>query len=485
MIKNSIKKNSLLNGVKTISLIIFPLITFSYGSRVLQPENIGKINFGLSIVSYFTLIASLGIATYAIRECSRVRNDKKELSNMASQIFSINILTTVLAYAALAVTLLVYRKLDGYRAVIGIQSLTILASTLGADWLNSAMEDYKALTVRTIAFQVLGLLLMFAFVHGPEDYLKYATISLVTSAGTNVMNIWYRKRYCDVCFLRNVRSIEWKRHMIPIVYLFVMMLAQTIFNSVDSTMLGLIKGDREVGIYSAAHKVVNIASQLVASLLWVVMPRLSYYFSARNYDEINKLLRKVLGFNLTLGLPIAAGGIVISDDIITVVSGNEFSDASIVLKILLIGFVFALIGGNFLGNTVLLPSKQEKYYMIICCITAVINIIGNYFFIPKFGACAAAGTTAVCCLVIMALLLFKVDRKIRLGRIWPFFVKPLIGCCSIVAICLLCKQIGNIWLRTIASLVASAGLYFVIEVWMKNEIVLEGLYLLKKKTERP
>ena len=263
-----------------------------------------------------------------------------------------------------------------------------------------------------------------------------------------------------------------------------MMLAQTIFNSVDSTMLGLIKGDREVGIYSAAHKIVNIASQLVASLLWVVMPRLSYCFSVRNYDEINKLLRKVLGFNLTLGLPIAVGGIVISDDIITLVSGNEFSDSAIVLKILLIGFVFALIGGNFLGNTVLLPSKQEKYYMIVCCITAVINIIGNYFFIPRFGACAAAGTTAVCCLVIMVLLFFKIDRKITVGRIWPLFVHPLIGCCFIAAICLVCKWIGNFWLRTIMSVVMSAGFYFAIEIWMKNEIVLEGLSLLKKKTDR-
>ena len=62
MSNKSIKKNTVYNAIKTVSAILFPLITFPYISRVLLPENVGKINFGLSIVSYFSLIASLGIA---------------------------------------------------------------------------------------------------------------------------------------------------------------------------------------------------------------------------------------------------------------------------------------------------------------------------------------------------------------------------------------------------------------------------------------
>ena len=91
--------------------------------------------------------------------------------------------------------------------------------------------------------------------------------------------------------------------MMPIIYLFVMILAQTIFHSVDVTMLGLIHGDYEVGIYTTAHKILNIINQVVGSLLWVIMPRMSYYFAEQKYDEVNQLLRKVLGFNILLGLP--------------------------------------------------------------------------------------------------------------------------------------------------------------------------------------
>ena len=139
----NIKANSILNVIKTISSIVFPLITFPYISRVLMPENVGKVNFGTSYISYFSMIASLGITTYAIRECSSVRENNNLLGQKSSEIFSISICTTAISYILLAISLLLFRKLDSYRVLIVIQSTSILFTTLGADWLNSAMEDFK------------------------------------------------------------------------------------------------------------------------------------------------------------------------------------------------------------------------------------------------------------------------------------------------------------------------------------------------------
>ncbi len=483
MRQQSIKKNTIYNAVKTFSSIIFPLITFPYISRVLLTDNVGKINFGLSIVSYFTLIASLGITTYAIRECSAARDDKERLSKTARQIWSINIITTIVAYLALAVTLICFRRLDNYRTLIIIQSLSILATTLGADWLNSAMEDFRYITLRTVSFQVISLALMFIFVHKPEDYMRYAVISLISSAGANIVNIWYRRRYCIVRF---TCEIDWKLHMAPIMYLFVMILAQTVFNSVDTTMLGLFHGDYEVGIYSTAHKIDGIINQVIGSLLWVIMPRMSYYFAEKKYDEVNKLLRKVLGFNILLGLPCAIGCVAIAEDLIRVVAGDPFIEAAPVLQILMISFGISLVGGSFLGNAVLLPSKQEKYYMIVCCITAVVNVIGNYIFIPTYGAKAAAGTTAFCSFTILVLLLFKVDKNVKVTQIPRLVISPVIGCVLIVVLCMLCRGIQNIYIRTGVSIVLSVAGYFAVQVIMKNELFTSFLkdLILKYKAGR-
>ena len=479
MSEKSIKVNSILNVIKTISSIIFPLITFPYISRVLQPENVGKVNFGSSFVSYFSLIASLGITTYAIRECSAVRGDKKKLGEKASQIFSINVCTTIVAYVLLGLSLIFFRKLDSYRTLIIIQSTAILFTTWGADWLNSAMEDFKFITIRSIGFQFISLILMFIVVHQPEDYLKYAAITVLSSCGANITNILYRRKYCTVRF---TKDMHWREHFKPILLLFVMILAQTIFNSSDITMLGFMKGDYEVGLYSSAVKMANLVSQVVASLAWVVMPRMSLYFAEANYEKINEMLKKTFNVLVTIGFPCAVGCVCLSQEIIIIISGAQYIAAAPALSILMIGFMFSLVGGSFLGNMVLLPSQREDVYMIVCCVATGINLVMNYFLIPLWGVNAAAATTMFASLLIMVLLIIKRDRRIKLDYVFKTMLPPVLGCILIIVICALVKsiEIGQV-LRTFACVFVCAVVYFAVQILFKNQIVVELLSAMKSK----
>lgn len=473
MSEKSIKVNSILNVIKTISSIIFPLITFPYISRVLQPENVGKVNFGSSFVSYFSLIASLGITTYAIRECSAVRGDKKKLGEKASQIFSINVCTTIVAYVLLGLSLTFFRKLDSYRTLIIIQSTAILFTTWGADWLNSAMEDFKFITIRSIGFQFISLILMFILVHQPDDYYKYAAITVLSSCGANITNILYRRKYCTVRF---TKDMHWQEHFTPILLLFVMILAQTVFNNTDTTMLGLMKGDFEVGVYSTAHKMKNIIVQVVASLCWVVMPRMSYYFAEGDWNKINAMLKKVLSVMVTIGFPCVAGCVVLSSEIIQIVAGQQYSAASLPLVILMVSFIVDIFGGSFLGNMVCLPAKQEKVFMEACCFAAVVNVVLNYILIPYGGASAAALTSGISAIVICVWLFVKKDKRVKLNYIWEVCKSPLVGSAFIVIFCLVMKKISSgVFFTTLASIVGSVLGYAIILVVMKNGLILELL----------
>ena len=359
---NSLKTNTFFNFIKTISTILFPLITFPYVTRVLLPANVGKVNFAVAFVSYFSLIASLGIGTYAIRECAAVRDNKDNLDYTASQIFSINAITTFISYIALFLTLLLFRDLDYYRVLIIIESTTILFTTLGADWLNSAMEDFKYITIRTVCMQAFSVVAMLLFVREVDDYYNYAIISVLAKSGANIANVWYRKRYCKISF---TLDIEWKRHIVPIFYLFAMMLSQVVFSNADVTMLGIMCSDFEVGIYSTAHKATTLISTIVSSVFFVLMPRLSYYFACEDYSNVNRMLEKLFAINIGLGLPCFTGVVMLATDIVYVIGGKAFVAAAPVLQILMLSFLFSLVGGNFLGNAVLIPSKREKYYMFV------------------------------------------------------------------------------------------------------------------------
>lgn len=477
----SIRKNTILNAVKTIASIIFPIITFPYVSRVLLPDNVGKVNFAVSTVSYFSLIASLGINTYAIRSCAAKKNNQDQLSNIASQLYSINLIMTVVAYLALFVTMLFFRKLDAYRSLIIIESFTIIGTTIGADWLNSAMEDFRYITIRSIGFQFLSLILLFLFVHHPDDYIKYAIINVVSSTGANITNFFYRKRYCNVKF---TWKIDWKMHIMPIIYLFVMMLSQTIFSNVDVTMLGTTWGDYQVGIYSTANKVVLLIARVVQSLSMVIIPRLAFYFAKNDYENINNLLRKVLLFNIGLGLPCVTGVLMMAKDVSLLIGGTEYVDAAPVMRILVLSFLFSLIGGSFLGNAILIPSKQERYYMIVCCITAICNIVLNAILIPKYAASGAAISTAFNGFLIMILLLLKVDKRIKIERLFSIFLGPVVGCAGIVACCFGCSFFDNFWFRVISSCSLSGIVYFLILLITKNDFGIEIIKSIEKKLRK-
>lgn len=482
MKESNIGKNTIFNILKTMSSVIFPLITIPYISRVLHADNVGKINFGNSIVSYISLIASLGVTTYAIRECSRVRENKKELENAASQIISINIFSTVLAYIVLFCLLFFGKSLSGYAILIITQSVIIIFTTLGADWINSAMEDFKYLAIRTFVVQFISLIAMFLFVHKPEDYLKYALISVMAQSGANVINILYRRKFCTIRFTVH---IDWKRHLPPIMLLFTMILAQQIFVNLDITMIGIMKGDFEVGLYSTATKIYLMVNQVIASIAWVVMPKLSYLFYEKNYKEINNVLRYTANIICVLGIPVAVGLAVLAPEILVVVAGTEYIGATTALRILAVSLVLSLISG-FIGNIILLPSGRERICLISCIISAIVNFILNIIFIPKYGMNAAAVSTTISQAITLIVSAFYIEKQIKFTYLKTMLKAPIVGGISIVIVGLLSKNaIRNVYMRTGVVVLCSIIVYILIlsifkdklSITFKNKIV----YKISKK----
>ena len=162
--KTNLAQNALLNTIKQCCVIIFPLISFKYVSGILGTTNYGKINFGLSVISYVALVAALGIAQYAIREGARVRDDKAVLNRTIDEIFTINLLSTAVALVGFAAMLLLWQRLRDYRLLLVVQCSTVVFTTLGTDWVNSIFEDYYILTLRYVIYHALTIMCMFLFV---------------------------------------------------------------------------------------------------------------------------------------------------------------------------------------------------------------------------------------------------------------------------------------------------------------------------------
>lgn len=481
MQKTNVKANTVFNIIKSIFGIIYPLIAFPYISRVLMAESVGKVNFGSSIVSYFSLIASLGVTTYAVRECSKIRDDKEKLGKTASQILSINVGSTLVAYVALAVTLIVARPLENYRILICIQSSAILFMTLGADWLNTAMEDFKFIAIRTTGMQIFSLVLMFVFVRKPEDYIIYAITSVIASSGANIINIFYRRKFCKT---KLTLHMNMKKHLPPILLLFTMTFSQIIYTNSDTTMLGLIRGDFEVGLYSTAVRIYQLVNTVIASVAWVVMPQLSAGFAKHDYKKVNGLLKYSLNFIIVLGLPCIAGVNVIGKQIILIIAGDQYLGATTALHILTCTLFFSLIGG-WIGNMTMLPAGREKVCLFSCGMSALVNIVLNFLLIPYFGLNATAATTAIAeCVGVIVLSRFF-DENIKINDFKEMLKAPLVGCVGIILVSSLAKVIfaSDILIAAFTA-IGSVIVYGLALVLMKNEFALGFLQPIINKMKR-
>lgn len=481
MSNNSVKKNTVLNVIKAICSIIFPLITFPYISRTLLTENVGKINFGNSIVNYFALAASLGITTYALKECSRNRNNREDLSKVSSEIFSINICSTVISYFALAVTLIFGRSLSNYRVLIIIQSSAILFTTLGADWINSAMEDFQYITIRSVGVQILSIILMFIFIHRPADYVKYALITVLSSSGGNILNIFYRKKYCDTRFTFHMNL---RKHLPPIVLFFSMILAQQIYVNSDITILGLVKGDFEVGLYSTSVKIYNIVNSIIASVSTVVWPQIAEAYKKHSQQDVNRLAKYSLNFILVFGLPCIVGINMVARELILMIAGEEYVGATMSLQILTIALFFSFIGG-WLGSTNYLPNGRESICLFSSTCAAITNLVLNLITIPLWGLNAAAMTTVIAEGLSLIILFVKYDKNMKISGLFGMLKGPILGCFLIIIASLVVRFfIMNSMLICLLTVVISVVCYFGILLLTKDEFFLGYVEPIIRKFKR-
>lgn len=185
----SLKLNFIMNTILTMSQFIFPLITFPYVSRILLPEGTGKVSFATSVVSYFAMFAQLGIPTYGIRACAKIRDNREKLTKTVQELFIINFTMSLIAYVALFGAIALVPRLQQDKSLFLIVSLTILFNAIGMEWLYKALEQYTYITIRSIIFKFIALVAMFALIHQKSDYVIYGGISILAASALSLIHI--------------------------------------------------------------------------------------------------------------------------------------------------------------------------------------------------------------------------------------------------------------------------------------------------------
>ena len=249
--------------------------------------------------------------------------------------------------------------------------------------------------------------------------------------------------------------------------------ASLIYVNSDVIVLGIFKDDITVGVFSAAIKVIKAVCVPIASIGFVVVPRIAESIAKNSNDtvQVESICKKVIDFMLFLILPFSIGLYIMSDEAILLLSGEEFLEGSLVIKLLIIDLFLSPING-FLISQLLVPFGKEKLAFWATIGGALINLILDIAIIPFFSLYGAAVATVASEIMVLAVCLPFLIKKFRMRYLLSNFWQYLVASLPVVPLYYLSTILFSNYIFCILFTVTISGiLYLLILAEFRNYVV--------------
>lgn len=413
------RTNVIVNIIRTLVMTLLSFITFPWVCRYLGANQVGIYTWANTFVMYFLILAKIGIPNLAIRECVKVRDNKELLSNKVQTFFIIQLITTLLSFGLMAITVFSVPELKNANEIIFLLSLNFLSGAFSFEWLFIALEKQFYMSVRSLVVLTLSAILIIAFVQHPDDIYIYALITTSVTLFTSIANIIYSRKFIS---LRKTMPYSFKEYIKPLLVLGSISLIISVYNQTDTLILGFIdKSKTEVASYSVGIKGIDVIIGIITALSTVFIPRAAVCYAQEDKKYFNRLNSYSVNICLFIVLPAIATMAILSKPITGLISGNyDFSDnaadyynAPLILMIL-VSMMLTYSLSDIIYGQILLPTKKEKYYLFALVGGALFNvalsiIFGLFVFKnnPAVGVAVGTATTDLLILVFMCSVSWK------------------------------------------------------------------------------
>lgn len=402
---SSIKKNFAYSTVLTVSGYLFPLITFPYVTRVLGANNIGICNFVSGIIGYFIILANLGMMTVAIRETAAAAGDKERLSKVFSSLLILHLISTLVAMAALAICIFLIPRFNEHRELLWIGTGQLFFNFLTIEWFFKGIENFKYITIRSVAVRLIQVILTFVVVRRPDDYVNYFLLQFITVVINALINIIYSRNFVSFSF----KNVNMRPYLKSFFILGLYSILTSMYTTFNTMYLGILSTDTEVAYYTVATKLYTIILALFTAFTGVMLPRNSALIAEGRIDEFKKLFVKSFKFLLAFSIPVIILTEILAPLIIRVIAGPGYEGAILPMR-LVMPLVFVIGAEQILVIQTLMPLKKDKIILLNSIIGATLGVLLNIFLVPRLFSVGSALVWIICEVVILLLSGFFVMK---------------------------------------------------------------------------
>ncbi len=404
-------RNAIYNVLYTGINLLFPLITMPYVSRVLGASNLGQVDFTKSIVNWFLLLASFGVTTYGVREIARNREDRDKRSQVFIELMTIN---GFLSLAMTVVYILLVLNLPSTSVnstLLLIFALNIILNMFNIDWFYQGLEEYSFITIRNAIIKLLSLLSIFLLIREQDHYILYGLIIVLGTTLNSVLNFIHSRKF--VTF--KLREFAPFRHLKKLSIFFTISIVISIYINLDRTLLGFIVGPTAVAFMTRGKTIIDAATLFSTSISNVAMPRASHYIKT-DIAKFNNLLSIVPNFILWITIPITFGVFILSYDIMYILGGEEFIQATNLLKVLSMTIILSPLS-TYMNYQVLVPTGNEGYALRTSIFASITSLILNLLLIPSIGVIGAGISLVLAEIVVFVTRYITIRRTLGYNRL--------------------------------------------------------------------
>ena len=402
---------------------ILPALLFIYIARKLGGEDFGKLSFAYSFAGICFIVTDFGLSTILIRNVSRQKELTREyvsnilvlkvvLSLICISVIGIFILFT--DYPADVITLLVIfggvmffkALIDFFCAVLNAHERMDIEALLKGT--NHTLLFLIGIVVITMGFGLFGLANVYLAVH-----------SISSIIGFYIVYVYIEKIQPGF----NLRF--WKYILRESFPLALTVIFTVIYFKIDVVMISLIRGDNsEIGWYSAAMRLIELAGVLPALIVSALFPIISGLYKA-SIESLTNVFKTSFRYLLAIALPIAVGTFLLSDRLIYLIYGKEYFKTVPALKILSLALIFIFV--NYIMMNILVSVDRQMTNAIMAGTCVLVNIALNMCLIPYYGYLGAGTATVITEIVLFSLGLYYIAKYICKINIVAVAYKPFIS----------------------------------------------------------
>jgi O-antigen/teichoic acid export membrane protein len=383
-------------------------------ARRLGPGDLGSYSFAINLMGYFAIPANFGITALATRELAR---DPERVRPLIGEIVALQGALCLIPYALLVALAPLIAADDTSQTLIPIVGLTFAIEAAALGFVLFGFQRFGIMAVARVAGAVTFAVLVVLFVH-EGDTTPLAWIHLAGVAATSVITVVAVLRLSGRPRL-DVGARDLARRFRAGIPFGISAVMISIYYTVDTLLLGYIKGTDDVGQYAVAYRIP--LAILAFAALWgsVLFPHFSA-LAERSRTEVREQIGYFASLALVASLPMLAGAIIVGEQLIPGLFGPEYDRAATPFVVLMFAAALVPFSINWGTGSVALGDERHQAYAVTC--GAVLNLVANLIVIPEYGMTGAAVTTVAAELVVFAYLIWRIGvlvghPPLDLGRI--------------------------------------------------------------------